>query len=310
MIRTLQPIDFWSLAHLTSEARSNEARPREKLTGGCAGALPPSAFFAEWMPAGRRRHVWVASEARQIHALASIRPRAGKSAWEVDALLVEPDRRPLCTELLERLTAAAGAQGVHMVFLRLCSNSPLVQEATAAGFVVYQRERLLHARGPWNGHTPVPVPPQLRPRSASDDYPLFRLYQAATTASVRTAEGATFQEWHDAREAGWGRGQASEYVCEGDAQLVGWARVTDGGEVGYLDVLVRPEDGVVAEVLVDFGMSSLANKATLMVLAREGDTALLSTLQERGFERGEEYVSLVKQVAVRVRAPCLIPAGA
>lgn len=310
MIRTLQPIDFWGLARFTSKAPSNEARPREKLSLGRPDALPPSALFAEWMPAGRRRHVWILSEARQIRALASVRPRAGKGTWEVDTLLLEPGAEALCRELLERLSVAAGARGVHRLFLRLCSSSPMLQEARAASFIGYQKEYLLHGRGLQNGHTLPSTLPQLRSRAASDDYPLFRLYQAATPAQARMVEGTTFQEWQDAQERGWDRGHRSEYVYEREGQLVGWLRVTDAEKVGYLDVLASPEDGALADALVDIGRSALANKETLVSLVREGDAALLGSLRERGFEPVNEYVCLVKQVTARVRAPCLIPAGA
>jgi len=203
---------------------------------------------------------------------------------------------------------AAGAQGVQRVFLRLCTRSPLLPEATAVGFLAYQKEQLFQAPGLQEGAALPSVPPEVRPRSAADDHPLFRLYQAATSASVRSAEGMTFQEWQDARETRWGQG--SEHVYEREGQLLGWLRLTEAEKVGHLDALVRPDDGAVAAALVDLARASLGNKAAVVSLVREGDVVLEATLRERGFEPVEEYVSLVKQVAARVRAPCLIPAGA
>jgi len=66
----------------------------------------------------------------------------------------------------------------------------------------------------------------------------------------------------------------------------------------------------VAGVLVDFGCQRLAGKECMLSLVRETDTAVLRRLRERGFKEQDGYVTLVKHIAARVRAPCFIPAGA
>ncbi|MDO8532086.1 MAG: hypothetical protein Q7T26_07955 [Dehalococcoidia bacterium] len=309
MIRSLQPADLWSLVQFTRTPRANEARPREKLTRSCAETVPPHAVFADWVPARGRRYVWVTSADRQIRAVASLRPRAGRDAWEIDTLLLGADSGGLCAELLERVGLTAGAQGVQRVFLRLDSESPLVPEAARAGFVTYQRERLVQACAQPSAAAPS-VPPEMRPRAACDDYPLFRLYQVSVPSGVQAAEGATFKEWQATREKGWGQGKRSEFVYEGNGQLLGWLRVTHAAKCGYLDILVRPNDEAVARVLADVGGQRLAGKECVLSLVRETDTAVIRSLRTRGFEQREEYVTLVKHMAARVRAPCLIPAGA
>ncbi len=310
MIRSLQPTDLWSLVQFARTPRTNEARPREKLNRSCAETLPPYTVFADWVPARGRRYVWVASDDRQVRGAASLRRRTGKDAWEIDTLLLDGGDDGLCAELLERVGMTAGAQGVQRVFLRLDSESPLVPEAVRAGFVAYQKERLLRACASPSVSAAPSVPAGLRLRAACDDYPLFRLFQAAVPSGVQAAEGATCKEWQATREKGWGQGRRSEFVYEGAGQLDGWLRVTGASTCGYLDILVRPNEEAVAGVLADFGCQRLAGKECLLSLVRESDAAVLHALREHGFEEREEYVTLVKHVAARVRAPCFIPAGA
>jgi len=309
MIRSLQPTDLWSLVQFARTPRANEARPREKLTRSCAEMLPPYTVFADWVPARGRRYVWVASDDRQVRGAASLRRRAGKDAWEIDTLLLDGGDG-LCTELLERAGMTAGAQGVQRVFLRMDSESPLVSEAVRAGFVAYQRERLLQACASPTISAAPSIPAGLRLRADGDDYPLFRLFQAAVSSGVQAAEGATYKEWQATREKGWGRGRRSEFVYEGQGELLGWLRVTGASACGYLDMLVRPDEEAVAGVLVDFGCQRLAGKECMLSLVRETDTAVLRRLRERGFKEQDGYVTLVKHIAARVRAPCFIPAGA
>lgn len=310
MIRSLQPTDLWSLVQFARTPRANEARPREKLNRSCVETLPPYTVIADWVPARGRRYVWVASDDRQVRGAASLRRRAGKDAWEIDTLLLDGGGDGVCAELLERVGMTAGSQGVQRVFLRLDSESPLVPEAVRAGFIAYQKERLLRACASPTVSAAPSVPAGLRLRAACDDYPLFRLFQAAVPPGVQAAEGVTFNEWQATRERGWGRGRRSEFMCEGPGQLDGWLRVTGASTCGYLDMLVRPGEDAVAGVLADFGCQRLAGKECLLSLVRESDAAVLRALREHGFKEQEEYVTLVKHVAARVRAPCFIPAGA
>ena len=85
-----------------------------------------------------------------LSSLASARVRSGVRAWEVDRLHLQETDQAL--ELLEQVVRAAGARGAERVFLRVPSDSGMVDTARRVGFFPYYEE--IHLTGhDWAGGT-------------------------------------------------------------------------------------------------------------------------------------------------------------
>ncbi len=147
----------------------------------------------------------------------------------------------------------------------------------------------------------------LRPRSSNDDYRLFELYSAAVPALVRTAEGMTFEEWQESRDRGSWPQRHREYVWEKEGRLVGWLRISAAGGMGCFEVMLHPLEQEGLELLVNSALVSLDSKSPLFGITSAFQGQLKSLLPRLEFEEVAQYHALVKELALRVREPSLMP---
>ena len=303
MIRSLYPTDLISLRFFSPRVFLNEAITRDRL--GRASLLAPQSLLEHWFPLPRRRYTWVWPDRGRILGLVSAKACSGAAAWQIDNLRVGDEER--CFALLDKVSAFAVEQGVKKLFLRLPSESPLMEVAMRCSFSTYSTDYLYRYIGqgaPRVGESPY----LLRPKSSDDDYRLFELYSAAVPALVRTAEGMTFEEWQESRDrVSWPQ-RHREYVWEKEGRLMAWLRISAAGGVGCFEVMFHPLEQEGLERLVNSALVSLNGKSSLFGIVSGFQGQLRNLLPRLEFEEVAQFHALVKGLAIRVWEPSFMPA--
>lgn len=306
MIRSLYPTDMVTFPFFSRRALPNQAIARDGLGG--ESPLSLQAFLEHWFPLRGRRHTWVSASRGRILGLISVRGCSGPSAWRIDCLQLIPGED--CLTLLDRVSSAAVAEGVKRVFLRLHSDSPLLDEARRAGFSTYGLDFLYRHQGDVRrGAVTFPHPYSIGPRSSSDDHALFELYSAVVPVSVRTAEGMTLSEWQESRDRSSWLEQHREFVLHKQGRLVGWLRTAAARGTGCFEIICLPSEGEGLEWLVNYGLALLGGRSPLFCVASAYQVELIERLRRLQFEEVAHYTALVKETALRVKEPYLAPAG-
>lgn len=309
MIRTIRPTDLVALVAFEGRCLPNEARVRAALGQNTQRPMPVTAILDQWIPF-EGHYTWVAAEGFSIHGLISARLRTGRSAWEVDWLIVDAtgDSDRVALQLLEQVGREGGEAGAERVFLRLPSSSVFLESARRAGFWPYVMETLYRWE-PGPRPTPpddVPLVAALRPKTKSDDYGIFRLYNQAVPEPVRRAEGVAFREWRDTQERGAGRRR--EWVAEQDGRIVVWVRAARSRAGGVFDVMVHPDFAGETDHLVRFAMSRLDTRTPAFCLAPDHQPVLGRVLaEEMAGQEVTRYTQTIKFLAVRAPARAMAP---
>ncbi len=304
MIRSLYPIDLLSLPFFSRRALPNEAITRDRLRR--ASLLSAEALFEHWLPLRGRRHTWVSLERGRILGVVSTKSCSGPTAWQIDYLQVNDEKR--CLALLDKASAAGAEKGVKKIFLRLPSTSPLIDGARRAGFSCYTKDYLFRYGGEGGqGPAEVPRPYLLRPRSGADEYSLFNLYGVAVPLAVRSAEGMTLEEWQESRDRWSWLGRHREFVLEKQGSLVGWLRISVARGMGCFEILFQPRAQDELEWLVNYGLTCLDGKSPILCIVSAFQGQLRVLLERLEFEEVAEYSTLVREIALRVREPSFVP---
>ncbi|MHB8577870.1 MAG: hypothetical protein ACYDCQ_21365, partial [Dehalococcoidia bacterium] len=278
----------------------NEAHTWDRLGRRSEGPNLLENAIEQWFPFATGRHTWISIQGQTIRGVVSARGRGSRLAWEVDCLIVaDEEAEPVLAALLEQLTRGAAAAKVLRIFLRVRAESALIEAARRHGFVPITPEFLLR----FNGETPAIGPASdvvIRPRDRGDGFALFRLYNAVTPPEVRWLEAATYAEWIAAQEKrGGGRGRL-DVVAELDGQIVAWVRAVQDDQIGRLDLLASPEASAQLPSLLSAALAALGSRRPAFCLAAAHAHGLAAFLQDAGFEQAEEYMSLVKRVAIPI----------
>jgi len=306
MIRPIRPTDLPFLITSGADLFPNQARTQARLGRGQEGLLL-SAFAGAFAPFSGSRRTWVCTKGGHISALVSLQRRSGRSAWEVDAMLHNPDGcDDDCVDMIERAGFSAGQRGADKLFLRLADDSPSLETARAAGFCTYQRETLFRAGAAHPRGDSLPAC-NLRRRTKHDEFALFMLFNHSVPEAVRRAEGCTFDEWRATREQP--SGDVTEYVLEREGNLIAWLRlVTHVG--AQLSALIEPAHGDVASPLIDQALRRLSARGPVLSLVPESCPEFKAALLERDFEATGTLVSMVREVTARATRPSFVPAQA
>ena len=277
-----------------------------------SGPVPYAELLTSAMQGPRRQRAWVAVAGRSVAGLAIARPRAGGLAWDVEHLHVAPEADELASELVEDVTAKAGARGGRRVFMEAADEPRADDALRPIGFSRFsQRALYLLQPGFTAAHTDLF---EARPRLSADAQPLFQLYNAAVPAGVRAAEAMLQEEWQGLYS---GRrlwrpsftGTRQQYVWELGASLVGWMEVTYGHKSQYLELLVHPRFDDASDRLLRYALLQLSPKAPVYASARDYQPALASALGRAGFRCVGQNELYAKLLAARVREPRLMPAN-
>lgn len=310
MIRTIRPTDLVALVAFEGRCPPNEARVRAALGRTTQRPMPVTAILDQWSPF-EGHHTWVAAEGFSIRGLVSARWRTGRSAWEVDWLMVDtsgdPDRVAL--ELLEQVGREGGEAGAERVFLRLPSTSAHLEAARRAGFWPYAHETLFRWEPGPRPAAPAdsPLVLSLRPKTKADDYGIFRLYNQTVPEPVRRAEGVAFREWRDTQERGAGR-RRDWVVEQEDGRIVVWLRAARSRAGGVFDLMVHPDFAGSTGDLVRFAMSRLDTRTPAFCLAPNYQPVLGRVLAEdMAGQEVTRYTQAIKFIAVQAPAQALSP---
>ena len=243
---------------------------------------------------------WVCLSDGDIHGLACIRERSGPKSWELYHLYEDSSSDQVVVRILERATAGAAMRGAERVFLRVASDSPVIQAARLAGYFPSHVETVYVGAATQTGpsHSLFDADSHLRPRQPEDDHALFRLYNAATPVKVRQLVGMTFDQWSSSREQGTGRLRDSVLVVDGEVQ--GTLRISARFGRGSLAVTLHPNYDALTPEVVEAGLRRLKGVRTVYAVAPEFAPRLSTALEGFGFVPQGEYVMLVKSVAQRV----------
>ena len=293
----------------------NLACPRESSAGW--GVLRPATLWREAIAQPRDRITLVSWDGMRPKGLVSARVRAGHRVWEVDRLYLADVRFPVIErprydseeaaplQLLEHLIEAAGTRQAERVFLRLPTDSPVVNVAQRTGLFPYYEESLLERPNKGIHHNGAATLEGLRERLPEDDYPLFQLFSGATPQQARVALGLTFDQWRDAQET-HRRGRC-DWVTERNGRLTGWLILwsCDGEETGEL--LVHPDHPESLSALVHLAMARRGTKRWWVPGYQEMTKSLLL---HRGFKETARYFVLIKTMAVRALSHGMAPVEA
>ena len=135
----------------------------------------------------------------------------------------------------------------------------------------------------------------MRKRIRADDYALFQLYNAVAPEAVRRAEAVTLSEWRAAQERNWLAGRKSQLVLERDGSIAAWLRLAADANIGRFDLVIHPAEQEGQDALLDLALARLAGNSLLLTLIPEYADGSARALSQRGFERGQEYIVLVRR---------------
>ena len=270
---------------------------------GTEGVREPPPFLvqgvATFVLPNAKDRAWVWRTGNRVMGVASVRPRAGRRSWEVPALYIGSTARLAVSELLEQAAKSAAGNGAERVFLRLREDDEVISDARVGGFFPCMSETLYQSASGGSSGTSYGNGPlfdaRMRPMEPSDDYGLFRLYNAATPAPVRTLVAMTFDQWQASREQSPGRHE--QRVLERDDNVRGWLGTSLGSGVGALSALVHPDDNLVLPEIVSLGLRTLSSANTIWCIVPEYQASLGQILEDRGFEPVEHFITLVKTSA-------------
>ena len=238
----------------------------------------------------------------RLKAAAVVRPRSGRRAWEVARLFASGRDVDELDALLDRCVSHVGSRGGERLFLRVRSDSVVLDAAARAGFVPAFTEEVFRRGSAIVRGSDGPLL-ALRPTLPADDYGLFRLYTAALPTEVRAAGGLTFEQWLDARERPGG--SAREYVREDHDSVRAWLRLEQAGDLLTVDAMPHPDDDWAADRLIgDAALLARGHQSATWVVPSHAP-ALVSALEHRGWTASARYAMLVRPVALPVREPGL-----
>lgn len=244
-------------------------------------------------------------------AIASARRRSAAKCWEITRLFAREGVDALLPDLLEGAATFAAKRGCERIVLRLRYDDPLVDVARRGGYFPRISQTLFRRDGaqerkPTTAY--IADGAVMRKRARSDDYALFRLYNAATPLHIRTHIGMSIDQWLAWRERA-GR-SCAEFVCERDGGVIGGVRLFRIGGVWALEVESHPDYAGIAAALLDFGLAHIGANAPVICLAAAHQEALAGALTDRGFEPRGEYISVIKVMPLTVRDGVRVRVGA
>ena len=242
-------------------------------------------------------------------AIASARRRSAAKCWEITRLFARDGVDALLPDLLEGAATFAAKRGCERIALRLRYDDALVDVARRGGYfprisqTLFRRESALERKPPRITDGAI-----MRKRARSDDYALFRLYNAATPLHIRTHIGMSIDQWLAWRERA-GR-SCAEFVRERDGGVIGGVRLFRIGGVWALEVEAHPDCAGIAAALLDFALAHIGANAPVICLAAAHQAALANALTDRGFVRRGEFISVIKVMPLSVRDGVRVRVGA
>jgi len=282
------PTDLVALVSFDGRVHPNEAKPLDRL-GLDERAHALESTIEQWFSFATGKHTWVSVRGATIRGLISARPRAKRSAWEVDALIDVDEDEEVALSLFSRMISGITKQRGERIFLRLDVGSHVSEAARKAGFFPYAKEALYRLNSaPSSQPTEVPF----RPRDKSDLIGMFQLYSHCVPANVRAIEGPTFREWLAAQES-WG-GSTKDLLVEEDGIISVWLRLMTG-QTGRFSLIAQSTRFSTEEVLQG-AFSHLNASRQVLCLVPEYSGAWTASLERLGFDRLASYTCYAQRL--------------
>lgn len=302
------PNDLIAFVTFDGHVYANQAVTRERLGQPPEPAHALKAALAHWL---RRRHVWMDVEGRHIQGIATARPLAGPSAWELDTLVDagEPGAEAsVVGSLLQQVQEDARDDAVTNLLARLRSNAPAVVGAMRAGFTQALGEQLWRApvlRGLAAPDRSITV----EEATEADTHDLFLLYCRAVPVTARSAIAMTQREWLATREEDWLGRRSLALVARSGGVVVGMARLSSAHGSTHVELLAAPDAPGAAGALLAAAAPRSPSGHPVLVLTPAVAGPAAGELRATGFEPDEEYVVLSKRVARPVEETVTVSAG-
>ncbi len=305
-IRTLRATDLVNVALFSALDGRDNATTRDRL----GLSSPPLATLCRTLAGGlttrRPGYFCIGLEGQRVWGMASVRMRSGPWAWEIDHLYLDPKATSSGAALLETVSVVAGTRGAQRLFLRLPARSLLTEAARLGGFFPCLTE-VLYRRQPSQGSGAEAFPEAaLRPRQVRDDHDLFRLYNAATPAEIRSAFGLTLEQWRDAQEPI--AGSVQEVVYETGQGIRGWMALAWQGRKGSVALAAHPEERGLPQQLLRLAMATLGPGRQHLCLVPEYAAELQAVAEQGGFQPQEQLCLWIKPLAKMVKEVGFAPA--
>lgn len=270
---------------------ANLAAPTESVVR--CRQLRNSSFWKQSLGRGLNRVTVGDWNGISLASLASAHVRNGVRSWEVDRLHLKHSDQAL--DLLEQVVHAAGCRGAEKVFLRVPSDSQMVDSARRAGFFPYYEE--CHLAGPeWLSDVGGSINTNFsaEDRTAADLQGLFQLYCAATPQQARQGIGMTIDQWHDSQEPA--QSHRKETVLKLDGKIIGWRMSETFGKTAAGQLIGHPSHPETGAYLVTLSCQ------TRNWLVPDYQQNLTEFLARQGLQEAGRYTMLIKTVAVPVRS--------
>lgn len=304
----LMDVARWLLpgAGLTGNLASPRERPGWPSSRNAAGI----ALLREEVMASSTSCIAAWPQHGKVQGIAFGRVRSGPLAWEISALHVDDALSGVVSEVLDVAATSVAQRGGVRLFLRLPSDTPLVEAARKAGFFPAHQETMFTRSAPAvsvDGARPaadLAVVPGMRAITREDENALFHLYCAAVPAPVRALVGMSREEWTAARPKA--RRGTREWVIEREGRI-------------HESVRKAPRRGTLeAEMLVNLEGSPPLDPVVGAVLGQHNGAwqwsvpdyqALVpGVLAAHGFQESGQFTVLVRMLAALVPAPKASPA--
>ncbi|MYE32012.1 MAG: hypothetical protein F4X80_05030 [Chloroflexi bacterium] len=302
------PNDLIAFVTFDGHVYANQAVTRERLGQPPESAHALKAALAHWM---RRRHVWLEVEGRRIQGIATARPLAAPTAWEIDTLVDASDpgaEETVVRSLLQQAQQDALDDEVTHLLVRLRANAPAVVGAMRAGFTQALGEQLWRApvlRGLAVANRAITV----EMASDADEHDLFMLYNRAVPVSARSAIAMTHREWRATREDHWLSRRSTSFVARAEGQIIGSARIAAARDRTNIELLTAPEASGAAGALLAAVAPLCKRGQPVLALAPAVAGSAASELRASGFEPDEEFAVLSKRMARPVEETVTVSAG-
>ena len=343
-VRPARLTDLAALGELSRLCQTADAATRSL---GLPVSGPPIGVFSLFrLPLGAfRPHdlMFVYEAEGRLSGLIRVEREAFRDEWTIVELdgIGTSDAGDIRFRLVQQLVREAGKRGAVRLHVACADEDGNVELFMQAGFARYGEERILYRPPepalpkPWSDDRAAKA--GIRPAAPLDAIALMRLYSSATPQPVARLEAIRLADW-ERQGANWRVPRSSlapilrfadveAFVKEspdGGAQpggtgLDGFVQfgVAKEDQPHYLKVVARP--GAEVDDLVGFALGSIAARQArgsgprhdqgVLAPVRTYESPVDRRLEEAGFDTIATVTLLMKETAVRVAEPALVPAG-
>lgn len=275
---------------------SRRVYPNQAITLAAQHRPSPWRLLRTCLLPGAGGRIWISRDGGTLLGVAALRPRSGRSAWEIDTLLSPLDNEAYLLDLLDRAVATAGAASAHRLFLRLPLGSPALEPARRHGFVAVTEETLYSSAG----SSPAAAPSPARRRRHADDLSLFQLYCRNVPQEVRWQTALAPAEWRATLDPLGDGGDEWLLPTPDGASLAAFLRLSHSGADTRASLLTDGEPRS-AEAALALARDRTGPGRRLQLLLPDYAVSEARAAEALGLTPAARFQLLVRAIAQRVR---------